>query len=346
MNRITLLSVFLGSLIFAGQPWAETAFAQPTREKTAALEVGERVVAMALSSDGTWLVTGSWEGAVRLWDLRTGKQIRTFKGHADMITAAALSRDSKSLVTASLDGTARLWAVASGKVQRVYPAGEKGQACRAAIDSEAKWMVASVSPAPKLWDLDTGKVVRSFDGNVSCVISLALSDDGKRLVTGAAGQIDSTARLWDVATGKEIIKLQHLSTVTSVGISKNGQWLVTGSLDKTARLWEVASETGIRFRRPEQTITFRHDEPVAIAKLSNDGKWLVTTTWVDGAAQLWDATTGKHVRTFKGHTKGIYCAALSDDSSLLVTASDDLTVRFWELASGKERLRPGQEKKK
>src|SRR5262245_7389587 len=99
------------------------------------------------------------------------------QGQADMITAAALSRDSKKLVTASVDGTARLWDVASGKEKRVYPAGEKGQHCLAAIDSEAKWMVASVSPAPKLWDLDTGKVVRSFEGNVSCVISLALSGD-------------------------------------------------------------------------------------------------------------------------------------------------------------------------
>src|SRR5262245_13677493 len=177
MKRKTVLSVFVGSLIFAAQLRAETVFAQPTQEKTAALEVGERVVAMALSSDGKWLVTGSWEGAVRLWDLRTGKQIRTFKGHADMITAVALSRDSKRLVTASVDGTARLWDVASGNTKRVYPAGEKGQVCLAAIDSEAKWMVASVSPAPKLWDLDTGKVVRSFDGNVSCVISLALSGD-------------------------------------------------------------------------------------------------------------------------------------------------------------------------
>ena len=238
-----------------------------------------------------------------------------------------------------------LWDVPSGKEKRVYPAGEKGQACLAAIDSEAKWMVASVSPTPTLWDLDTGKVVRTFEGNVSCVTSLALSSDGKRLVTGAAGQIDSTARLWDVATGKEIIKLQHLSTVTSVGISKNGQWLVTGSLDKTARLWEVAA-AGITFQKPEQIISFRHDEAVDTAKLSNDGKWLVTTTWVDSIAHLWDATTGKHVRTFKGHTKGIYCAALSSDSSLLVTASEDLTVRLWDLASGKERLRPGQKKKK
>jgi WD40 repeat protein len=338
MKMITVFSVIVASLIFAGQLRAG-------REKTAAIDVGERVVSMALSGDGTLLVTGSWEGAVRLWDLRTGEQIRTFKGHVDMITAAALSSDSKKLVTASLDGTARLWDVASGKEKCVYPAGEKGQHCLAAIDSEAKWMVASVGPNPKLWDLNTGKAVRNFAGNVSCVCSLALSADGKWLVTGAAGEVDSTARLWYVATGKEIIRLQHLDTVTSVGISKNGQWLVTGSLDKTARLWEIAS-AGIAFQEPEQIITFRHDIAIGAAKLSNDGKWLVTTTWVDGVAHLWDAATGKHLRVFRGHTKGIYCAALSGDNRLLVTASEDLTVRLWDLASGKERLRPGQEKKK
>src|SRR5258708_219139 len=121
MKLVTILLVVVGSLIFAGQLRAETVFTLLAQEKTAALEVGERVVAMALSSDGKWLVTGSWEGAVRLWDLSTGKPIRTFKGHADMITAAALSRDSKKLVTASVDGAARLWDVASGKEKRVYP---------------------------------------------------------------------------------------------------------------------------------------------------------------------------------------------------------------------------------
>ena len=73
MKLVTVLSVFVGSLIFGGQLPAEAVFTHLTQEKTAALEVGERVVAMALSSDGKWLVTGNWEGAVRLWDLSTGK---------------------------------------------------------------------------------------------------------------------------------------------------------------------------------------------------------------------------------------------------------------------------------
>jgi WD40 repeat protein len=307
------------------------------------LEVGEIVVSMALSTDSKWLVTGTWEGAVRLWDLRTGKQVRTFNGHAGMATAVALSNDSKKLVTASEDGTARLWDVASGKEKRVYPAGEKGQHCLAAIDSEAKWMVASVNATPRLWDLATGKVLRTFDGNVSCVTSLALSADGKRLVTGAAGEIDSSVRLWDVATGKELMKMHHRDAVISVQISKNGNWLATGSFDNSARLWEVA-DGKITFLGPEQIITCKHDRHVSSAKLSNDGKWLVTTSWEKGVVHCWDAATGKHVRVIRAHANVIQCTALSSDSSLLVTASEDLTVRFWDLASGKERFRPGQKK--
>src|SRR5438067_1815970 len=91
---------------------------QKPQEKTSALEVGEIVASMALSNDSKWLVTGSWEGAIRLWDLSTGKQVRTFKGHAGIITAVALSNDCKKLVTTGVDGTARLWDVASGKEKR------------------------------------------------------------------------------------------------------------------------------------------------------------------------------------------------------------------------------------
>jgi hypothetical protein len=152
-----------------------------------------------------------------------------------------------------------------------------------------------------------------------------LSGDAKWLVTGS---YDKTARLWEVATGKEVRAFQgHSNRVLSVGLSGDGKWLVTGSGDKTARLWEVATGKQVR--------TFQgHSDRVNTLSLSADGKWLVTGSH-DRTARLWDVATGKEVRVFRGHSFPVR-VAMSADARRLVTGSFDRPARLWDVASGKE----------
>jgi WD40 repeat protein len=123
------------------------------------------------------------------------------------------------------------------------------------------------------------------------VRAVALSADSKWIVTGGD---DKTARLWDLATGKEVRRFQgHTLWVWSVALSKDGKWLVTGGKDETARLWQVSSGKEIR-SFPE------HTWGVNSLALSGDGKRLVTGS-LGGTGRMWDVSSGKLLRGFQGH---------------------------------------------
>jgi WD40 repeat protein len=76
---------------------------------------------VALTPDGKVLATGSYDRTVKLWDVATGKEIATLRGHKDEVHAVAFSPDGKFLASASTDKTAKLWAMPSRRTDRKGP---------------------------------------------------------------------------------------------------------------------------------------------------------------------------------------------------------------------------------
>jgi WD40 repeat protein len=89
-----------------------------------------------------------------------------------------------------------------------------------------------------LTDAASGKVFAKMTGHTDTVTALAFSPDGKSLASGGA---DKTVRFWDVATGKEIRKLEGKDTITSLTFSKDGKTLTAKEGEKGMRTWEVAT---------------------------------------------------------------------------------------------------------
>ena len=167
--------------------------------------------------------------------------------------------------------------------------------------------------------------LQAYRGHSDSVESVALSPDAKFVLTGSD---DETARLWDLATGKELIQFMgHTSQVKSVAFSSDGQYVLTAGDDETARVWDAT--TG------KELLQFVHTDNVKSAVFSPDDNFVLTGS-SDSIARLWDAATGQEVSQFIGHEDNVNSVAFSSDNKYVLTGSDDQTARLWDAATGQE----------
>jgi WD40 repeat protein len=173
-------------------------------------------------------------------------------------------------------------------------------------------------------------LVHRLQGHTSMVHAASFSPDGRQVLTGSW---DSTARLWEVATGRELRRLEGHAAgfVNAASFSPDGRQVVTGGPARTARLWDAV--TGRELRRLEGHMDFLHS-----VSFSPDGRQVVTGSW-DTTARLWEVATGRELRRLEGHTDRVWCASFSPDGRQVVTGSWDTTARLWEMATGRELRR-------
>ncbi|MBI5667889.1 MAG: protein kinase [Chloroflexi bacterium] len=166
-----------------------------------------------------------------------------------------------------------------------------------------------------------------FVGHNDRVTSVAYSPDGR---TALSGSRDSTAILWNVATGEILHRLEgHSDWVWDVAFSPDGRLALTASADKTLVLWDV--ESGELVRRLEG-----HDSVVRSAAFSTDGEQLVSGA-EDGALLLWDVETGDVLRTMRSNAP-IFDVAFSKSSVTALSAGRDGVITLWNVQAGEPLL--------
>ena len=165
-----------------------------------------------------------------------------------------------------------------------------------------------------------------LEGHEGEVTAIAYSPDGTRLATGSD---DTTARIWDTATGKEVALLEgHEQPVNSIAYSPDGTRLATGSWDATARIWDTATWKEI-------TVLDGHESGFNSVAFSPEGTRLATASF-GTTARILDAVTGKELAVLNGHNGSISSIAFSPDGTRLATGSIDSTARIWDAATGRE----------
>jgi WD40 repeat protein len=169
---------------------------------------------------------------------------------------------------------------------------------------------------------------RVLTGHTRGVVSAALSPDGR---LAASGGDDGTARLWDLARGKELWRVE-VGPAWAVAFSPDGKHLLVGA-GRHMRLYGVGAGRLVRDFRG-------HGSAVRGVAFSPDGRRLLSGCY-DNLVRVWDAGTGRELSRLKGHTDCVMCVAFSPDGKYALSGglTADRTVRLWDLGGRKEARR-------
>ncbi|KAH0584862.1 hypothetical protein H2248_008140 [Termitomyces sp. 'cryptogamus'] len=283
---------------------------------------------VAFSHDSKWIVSGSYDKSVRVWDASSGTEMQQLHGHNEEVTSVAFSPDNKSIVSGSSDKSVRVWDASSGaELQQLH--GHNKKVTSVAFSSDGKWIISgSDDKSVRVWNVSNGATLKQLIGHNKRVTSVAFSQDGKWI---ASGSDDKSVRVWDSFSGAELQQLNgHASYVASVAFSPDGKCIVSGSDDESVRVWDASSGTELQHFNG-------HRNGITSVAFSPDGKCIVSGS-DDKSVRVWDLSNGVELQHLNGHSGSVRSVAFSPDGKCIASGSDDKFVRvwIWNASSGAE----------
>ena len=272
-------------------------------------------------------------GDVTVWDVTTGRVVRSFQSEPGTGSAVALGARGKLLARALGDGAIEVWDLSTDRSVITLPGSPESNASEVhaiAFSPDGDTLAAGYGQghghAPiKVWNVATGKLAVSFRGHQSFVNSLAFSPDGQRLLSGGH---DEFVKVWDVVTGHEVLNLKSRTGIVScVAFSPDGA-RVAATVEHGVKVWDV--------RTGDEVLSLAgHAGGVSSVVFSPDGERLASGGH-DRTVRVWDVVTGREVFALKGHLAGVWSVAFSPDGKRLASGSGDRTVKVWDATQDPE----------
>ncbi|KAF8602236.1 WD40 repeat-like protein [Ceratobasidium sp. AG-I] len=281
---------------------------------------------MAISSDGSRIVSGSKDGAIHVWDVQTNKlAFKPLRSHTAWVVSIALSPDNTRIASSSEDSTICLWDAYTGCLV-IDPLKLIDNSIHSVAFSPdgTRLIFGSTDHMIHTWDAHTlTAIAEPLKGHTHRVYSVALSPDGSRI---ASASWDHTIHLWDADTGALIGEpLQgHQRAVGSVAFSSDGTRIISSSTDGTICIWDGRDGTPIV--RPFQ----RDDAVVHSVAFSPDCTRVVSGS-MDGTVRIYDAQRGTLIgNPIKHHVLPVLSVAFLPCSTRIASGSFDGTICIWK----------------
>jgi WD40 repeat protein len=279
------------------------------------------IEAMALSPDGTRIVSVGYDGSTKIWHVPSGRLLRTH----DALSGGEVSflPDGNRIVTYARGDHVKVWDATSGAIIRSI----KHTLSTTAISSDGARLFSRDTGGPStfVWDLDSGGRLPALEGNAGDIVAAAVSRDGSRIAMARKSfEGDFLATVWDAATGKQLFKLEgHRGPVWAIAMFPEGSRIATGSKDQTIRIWDMA--TGAPLHMLDAQIG-----PVLSIAVSPDGTRLAAAGWE--RTGVWDAQSGRSICT-TAPLRSFKLLAFAPDGTALVTGDSDGLVQWWDVQS-------------
>jgi len=275
----------------------------------------------SLSRDGRLVATAGADREVDVWSTRDGRRVASLRGSTNFVSSIVFNPAGDLLAAASHDRAVRVWRVSDGRLLLTL-GGNNGRVGDIAFGPDGNVLAsANEDGSARIWRMPGGEPVRVLREPAGRVTSVAFSADGGTLVTGAGR---GTARVWSTRTWREraVLRPTRLrALVVDASTSRDGRFVATLDLTGTARIWRSDGGPPIRTLKNVATVAF-----------SPSGKQVLAAGG-QATVRILRTSDGAEVGLLRGHTGVVADARFSSDGALVVTASEDGSVRVWQAAT-------------
>jgi WD40 repeat protein/serine/threonine protein kinase len=341
------------------------------------LDAQGRVECVLYSPDARYVIAGTVDGKVRIWDAETYRELAVLT-HGASVRAVAMTKDGAYLATGGAGlGDVKLWNLGPDVTQHVLARTLSGH--RDAVLSlsfspdQQRLLSSSQDETARVWDWENGTELGALRGHFGPVWSARYSPDGQRIVT--AGD-DGTVRVWSCSERALLTRFRgHQGAVYAAAFSADGKLIASGGADQRVLVWEpekieafdfealqrrltrtlldptAASESELRGPPRFQALAGHSAEIRDIAFSSRCGDrrgTFVLSAGHDNSVRLWDLEAPEdhadRTLVFRGHGGWVRSAAFHPQGQFVLSGAYDSQVRVWNVETYEEdRLLRGQD---
>eukprot|EP00736_Rhodelphis_marinus_P008238 Rmarinus@m.27171 len=297
----------------------------------------DQVRAVAFSSDGKNILSGSMDHSVRLWDTDSGTCLRVMHGHTLETVSVAFSPDNQLLVSSSWDKQIRVWEKETGKLLKVMEGHSDIVKAVCFTGDGTKIVSGSRDKTGRIWSVKTGECLFVLtEHNNRVVSSVCPGPEGHLCFTGCK---DGRVRMWDANTGKLVRILgrelnrkkfeYHNTQILAVCLSKDGKTVFTGCQDRAIRVYDCATGEHVGHIRAHTSI-------VQALCISYDGSTLVSGS-EDKTMMIWDLTSPELLDATCDTIDAGWVLSLgfSPDGSKIISGHGQGDAMVWDFHAGK-----------
>ena len=284
---------------------------------------------LAISLDGSFVISGSSDNTVKVWEVSTGQEIRTLEGHISSVEGIAISPDGRFIVSSSRDNTVKIWKTDLSEdysISSFSSAAHSGSVNDITVSPDGRHVIsASSDNTLKIWELSTGRECQTLVGHTSSINGVSVSSDNDLIVSGSN---DEKVKIWELASGKEIYTINHRT-------------ILVYAQDLTYHLgWILQQSVLDLVKKDSIDVTKNLSQGISVEDvvISPDCRYIITATSYYNSIGIWSTKTGKYIRSLRGHSEDVSGVAISLNGNLIISSSWDKTIKVWELKTGKNIL--------